>query len=119
MKTCNKCKIEKPFDAFGYKANIKSKLNGICKLCKVEYNQLRQFNMTTKMALEITKNCQSCGKDISSTKVCIDHDHETGIVRGILCNSCNVGIGLLGDSVEGLERAIRYLTNPPMPSWNY
>lgn len=39
----------------------------------------------------------------------VDHDHDTGVVRGILCSACNIGIGKLGDSVERLEAAISYL----------
>jgi hypothetical protein len=39
----------------------------------------------------------------------VDHDHETGAVRGVLCIDCNHGIGKLGDSIERLERAIAYL----------
>lgn len=39
----------------------------------------------------------------------IDHDHATGKVRGLLCHGCNTGIGGLGDSVENLAAAIRYL----------
>jgi hypothetical protein len=41
----------------------------------------------------------------------VDHDHATGALRGILCNLCNSGIGALGDSVEGLREALRYLEN--------
>ena len=39
----------------------------------------------------------------------VDHDHETGTVRGLLCRGCNTAIGKLGDSVSGLARALRYL----------
>lgn len=38
-----------------------------------------------------------------------DHDHLTGVVRGILCNHCNVVLGHATDSVEVLESCIRYL----------
>ena len=43
----------------------------------------------------------------------VDHCHETGIVRGLLCIRCNTGIGLLGDDPALLEAAIRYLGDPP------
>jgi hypothetical protein len=39
----------------------------------------------------------------------IDHDHSTGKVRGLLCQSCNTGLGKFRDSVELLERAKLYL----------
>lgn len=41
----------------------------------------------------------------------IDHCHETGKIRGLLCHACNTGLGLIGDNVENLERAIEYLKN--------
>lgn len=39
----------------------------------------------------------------------IDHDHETGKVRGILCSQCNQGIGLLRENQSSIARAIQYL----------
>jgi hypothetical protein len=39
----------------------------------------------------------------------VDHCHATGKVRGLLCVRCNQAIGSLGDTIEGLERAIAYL----------
>lgn len=55
--------------------------------------------------------CEICGRAESETsrRLAVDHDHETGIVRGLLCGRCNTGIGLLGDSLQGLQRAIDYL----------
>lgn len=42
-------------------------------------------------------------------RVCIDHDHETGKVRGLLCFFCNAGLGMFEERIETMERAIRYL----------
>lgn len=39
----------------------------------------------------------------------VDHNHKTGKVRGLLCNNCNRGLGLLGDSITTLISAARYL----------
>lgn len=50
--------------------------------------------------------CRICG---TLADLCIDHNHATGHVRGILCQTCNRAIGLLGDSAERLRRAAEYL----------
>ena len=46
---------------------------------------------------------------ISSNKLFIDHCHDTGKVRGLLCSKCNHGIGLLNDDTALLQKAIEYL----------
>jgi hypothetical protein len=43
----------------------------------------------------------------------VDHNHETGEVRGLLCTNCNSGIGLLGDDPERMLAVVEYLLNPP------
>lgn len=43
--------------------------------------------------------------------VAVDHNHQTGAVRGLLCRGCNHGIGCLKDSPEVLKAAIKYLEN--------
>lgn len=60
--------------------------------------------------------CYICerAKGTGKRRLSVDHDHETGLVRGLLCLPCNRDIlGHLRDSVAALLRAIRYLTNPP------
>ena len=53
--------------------------------------------------------CERCGKPPQRRAMHLDHDHTTGRFRGWLCHKCNVGIGLLGDNIEGLQSAIEYL----------
>jgi hypothetical protein len=57
--------------------------------------------------------CGEPGQTWAERNLHVDHDHDTNEVRGLLCGRCNVAIGLLGDSVESLSKAIDYLTNPP------
>lgn len=64
--------------------------------------------------------CACCGvkANRSGRRLFVDHDHETGAVRGLLCNACNAGIGHLGDTVDGVRLALNYLERaaqqPPM-----
>lgn len=59
--------------------------------------------------------CAICGEEerrVLRGKVkdlCVDHDHETGQVRGLLCDSCNVMIGRAKESTDNLQKAIAYL----------
>lgn len=46
---------------------------------------------------------------ITGERLCIDHDHKTGEVRGLLCKKCNLGIGYLGDDVARVDSALQYL----------
>ena len=59
------------------------------------------------------RHCALCRKVRHSAAVPlrVDHDHATGNVRGLLCHPCNVGLGMFGDTVKGLEAAIRYLVS--------
>lgn len=54
--------------------------------------------------------CIICQEEFSQYKrKCIDHCHETGKFRGILCNNYNSGLGMFSDNVDYLENAIKYL----------
>lgn len=59
--------------------------------------------------------CNICGVKTShsamarSDRLCIDHCHTTGKIRGLLCGACNVGLGHFKDNVQSLENAIEYL----------
>ena len=53
--------------------------------------------------------CRRAAMNRLGRRMPVDHDHVTGVVRGILCHWCNVGIGSLGDDPDRLESAARYV----------
>jgi len=67
-------------------------------------------------ALLDRERCDCCGATCRGKGQHIDHDHQTGLVRGVLCSGCNRGIGFLGDSAEGVERALSYLRGVSSPT---
>mgnify|MGYP001559273367 CR=1 FL=1 len=64
-----------------------------------------------KMLAEQNGCCKICGEfRLPEQRVLVvDHNHETGKIRGLLCHPCNMGIGQLKDSVDVLRKAILYL----------
>lgn len=57
--------------------------------------------------------CSKTPKDERFGRLNIDHCHETGRVRGLLCTSHNLGMSLFGDSLPGFEKAVAYLSDNP------
>lgn len=71
-------------------------------LAQVEHLKQLQNNLCAICNTEFTQGWDERGQ-------CVDHDHKTGKVRGLLCRRCNLGIGQLGDSHEILIAAAEYL----------
>lgn len=62
--------------------------------------------------------CSICSKELNKNRntekdksddLCIDHNHITGSIRGLLCRDCNLAIGMFKDNIELLNNAIKYL----------
>jgi len=68
---------------------------------EVEYQQ-----MIEKQGGEF---CVICEKLPSDERLAVDHDHDSGLPRGLICKSCNYGIGQLGDDAQRVRRAAEYL----------
>ncbi|WP_425457693.1 endonuclease VII domain-containing protein [Catellatospora sichuanensis] len=119
-KICCSCREDKDWSRFSKDRNQPDKRSRRCKDCDRKYRKpYDAFRETAKkygISLEIYHEllalqrglCAICGNR-SSEALVVDHCHESGSVRGLLCRSCNTGIGLLGESIRNLTRALCYL----------
>lgn len=84
------------------------------------YQLKRDYGITLDMFYEMVKSqnglCAICGDILRDRNLkndqrasVVDHCHKTGFVRGILCNPCNAGIGMLRESKEIILKAVAYL----------
>lgn len=68
--------------------------------------------MTWDRFLSILKEqnwkCAICGIQIDEAG-CLDHNHATGAVRGILCDDCNVGLGKFREDIRAIKSAANYI----------
>lgn len=77
-------------------------------------HRLRFYGLTPEqfdeMVEEQAGTCAICGQEPSDGKAFnVDHDHETGLVRALLCGNCNRGLGSFADDPERLRSAAAYL----------
>ena len=137
MKNCTKCKAEKDLSAFGKRYDYPNKLLSWCNDCErirkrdnargrlldpeiraatTLKQKLWTYGLTeTEYAALVAKHNGRCAVCGSLDPLCIDHDHVTGMVRGLLCHHCNVGLGHFKDSPELIEKAIEYLCKNKNP----
>jgi Zn finger protein HypA/HybF involved in hydrogenase expression len=70
------------------------------------------FEQSVAVETYIGRPCAICSTTITQRGkhgYCVDHDHETGIVRGIICSRCNTALGLFEDNPDRLRTALSYL----------
>jgi len=113
-KWCGACERWLPLDDFGLNRSTISGRADSCKVCfrnsQTARDNLRKYNLSPekRVALE-EKQGGKCAICLRVKKLCVDHNHVTGFVRGLLCVSCNVMLGRLNEDFTAFERAIRYL----------
>jgi hypothetical protein len=133
MKTCGRCHQSKPLDDFPLDG-ARGRYN-YCRPCKAEYmrdysarqgpdwHERRNLDRTCRrlgitvddyddMLRRQNGRCAICGATEpggNHRRWPIDHDHDTGRVRGLLCAACNNGLGLFRDDVDALLAAVDYL----------
>lgn len=137
-KTCSKCRHEKPVNAYHKNRAMPDGLHSQCKECNSEarsayrkrhpehskkwwkenphYALSRQGvdidqGKYERLLAEQGGKCAICEYRPAEgeRRLCVDHDHNTLAVRGLLCNPCNVALGYMRDDPKRLEAAARYL----------
>ena len=111
-----------------YREENKEKLNAANKKWREEnkeQNELvtetarlkRKYNLAREDYIALIEGqnncCKTCGlpaKDNIQGKLYVDHCHNTGKVRGLLCMKCNTALGLLNDDKELLQKMLEYLS---------
>jgi len=120
MKKCNKCNTIKELKEFHVNNKCKTRRAASCKSCMKEYNKmhnrLKLYGLTEEKSRELEQRanglCEICGRPqrhVSMGQVvslCIDHNHSTGKVRGMLCNDCNKFIGMFGEDISLMDKVV-------------
>ncbi len=117
-KLCSKCKKIKSLFEFNFSPVARKFARTICSKCEKENGILRKYGITLKdydaMLEKQNGKCKICGtKKLAKDqgRFCVDHDHITSKIRGLLCYNCNHMLGNAKDDIKILASAIQYLTD--------
>jgi len=107
---CFRCRSWKARDLFSLDKSRRAGRSCSCKECTSDASTASRYGMSPQQLKDFrdahSHRCGIC----SATKILyVDHNHETGVLRGLLCPSCNSAIGLLGESKERFAAAVAYL----------
>lgn len=105
-KECVKCKQVLPAEAFFRAPMNPSGLTSRCRKCRMRQTIAKKRGLTEDELDAMEQACWICR---TTKDLVVDHCHDTGAVRGTLCRRCNTGIGMFGDDMALIERAVQYL----------
>lgn len=110
-KRCPECEQVLPHD--NYWKRKTGQIETYCKTCAALRCIASKLKVSVPLVRELRaiRACQICGTTDPAPRAnfCIDHDHEAGLVRGVLCLNCNAFLGKAKDSVDVLRAAAAYL----------
>lgn len=115
-KRCAMCETEKPAADFHKVSTKADGLSTYCKRCDQIRARARFYKITQEqyllMLLEQDGRCAICrDPGLSADDLVVDHCHESGAVRGLLCQACNQGLGRFRDDAARLIAAAHYVTS--------
>lgn len=131
-KKCNKCREILPVSGFYSKKVSKDGLMGYCKKCVSRTNKeyrkkykkqtrktMRNWHLRSKYGITLEEYdvmleeqngvCYICGLPPLGYRLAVDHDHEKGRVRKLLCSNCNRALGFAKENTDTLKKLISYI----------
>lgn len=112
-KVCTRCKTEKMSSQFSKSKRAKEGLHNWCKTCVRDQKLKLSYGIDVEAYDRVLKSqngvCAICQENSGKRILAVDHDHITGRIRGLLCDRCNVLIGMARDNIQTLRKAILYL----------
>lgn len=116
-KVCTGCEFRKPYMDYRKEPTRRDGFQARCKSCEaaVRTKQYRRrvygLSEVDYLAMKQLQGCRCaiCGTHEDERPLVVDHCHQTGKVRGLLCQPCNGALGILGDNADRLLSAICYL----------
>ena len=132
MKVCIKCGEMLPLADYHRAADRFDGHREVCKICRLRklreshvpkrstldsklyyrLHKIKSYGISVEeyvLMMDDQRGCCKICQDSMEERICIDHCHDTGDVRGLLCHKCNTALGLLRDDVTIMSRAISYL----------
>lgn len=115
MKTCTSCKTSLKLNNFRKNGKY---LASVCNKCTVENYRAKHLEVKYGITIDFYDKllekqnyvCAICNlPNNNGYKLCVDHCHSTGQIRGLLCHTCNTALGKFKDSLDILENAKNYL----------
>lgn len=117
MKKCIECSVTKPRSEFYKAVRNADKLSGYCKPCKIEIDYWRKIVRVYGVSREEYEEqlvrqegvCQICKEECPKGRLVVDHCHQSGDFRGLLCRNCNLALGNFKDNPELMEQGAQYV----------
>lgn len=116
MYNCSKCGKTKDESNFYVKDRKTGRKDSTCKSCRIIEQRERTLGVTNDNYWEMYKAqngmCGICQRRLYSKRYkafCVDHNHTTGKVRGLLCHNCNRALGMFREDPIALQRAIAWV----------
>ncbi|CAL9621790.1 hypothetical protein SUDANB145_05856 [Streptomyces sp. enrichment culture] len=113
-KRCPRCEQAKPYAGWERNKSSSDGWSSYCRECRAERNRIsyfrREYGLTPAESDGLIAEQQGvCCICLAAPAEHVDHCHETGRVRGVLCFSCNAALGQFKDRPDAIRRAAAYV----------